>query len=47
MEYLVGKTLKQTIAGRPMELEVLLSVAIGVADGLNAAHSRGIIHGPA
>src|SRR5271156_6111687 len=34
MEYLEGKTLKPTIAGRPMELELLLDVAIGVANGL-------------
>src|SRR5215468_7968308 len=44
MEFLEGKTLKHTISGRPMELETLLDVAIGVADGLNAAHSKRIIH---
>src|SRR5262249_45891230 len=44
MEFLEGKTLKHTVTGRPMELEALLEVAIGVADGLNAAHSKGIIH---
>jgi eukaryotic-like serine/threonine-protein kinase len=44
MEFLEGKTLKDIIAGRPLELEKLLDVAIGLAEGLNAAHSKGIVH---
>jgi eukaryotic-like serine/threonine-protein kinase len=44
MEYLEGKTLKHTIGGRPIELEMLLGVAVGMADGLKEAHSKGIVH---
>src|SRR5262245_44811711 len=44
MEFLEGKTLKHAIADRPMELGAMLGVAIGVADGLGAANSKGIFH---
>ena len=44
MEYPEGKALRDTIAGQPMELAQLLSVAIDVADALDAAHSKHIVH---
>lgn len=44
MEFLDGKTLKHTIATRPLELERLLEIGIEVANALDAAHAKGVIH---
>jgi eukaryotic-like serine/threonine-protein kinase len=44
MEYLDGMTLKHRIGGRPMELETIFDLSIQVADGLDAAHAKGVVH---
>ncbi len=44
MEYLDGVTLKHRIGGKPIEIETVLSLGIEIADGLNAAHAKGVVH---
>jgi eukaryotic-like serine/threonine-protein kinase len=44
MQYLEGQTLKRMVRGRPLDIEQVLELGTQIADGLDAAHSKGIVH---
>jgi serine/threonine protein kinase len=44
MQYLEGQTLKRMVTGRPLDLDQMMDLGTQIADGLDAAHSKGIVH---
>src|SRR5467141_450368 len=44
MQYLEGQTLKRMVTGRPLDIEQVMELGTQIADGLDAAHSKGIVH---
>jgi serine/threonine protein kinase len=44
MEHLDGATRKHRIAGKPLDVETVLCLGIEIAEGLSAAHAKGVIH---